>query len=121
MVFPSRAKVLLVEDDDDTRTLLAELLADDFDVSTSADGASALTLLEKGDRPTVLVTDESLPGLKGSALARTVKRRWPDVRVVLVSGFNLGKADAVDAVLNKPVDLDELSRVLEDLSVPTVH
>lgn len=116
-----RVKVLLVEDDDDTPMLLAELLSDEFDVSTAADGALALELLEQTS-PDVLVTDESLPGIQGTALAKTVKERWPQIRVVLVSGYTrLPGSGACDVVLNKPVDVEVLSKVLEDLSAPGLH
>ena len=57
-----RIKVLLVEDDGDSRELLAELLEMDFDVITASDGLSGLRAFEK-DHPDVVVTDESLPGM----------------------------------------------------------
>lgn len=108
----ARIKVLLVEDDPDSRELLAELLGMDFDVVTAADGVSGLRAFE-AERPDVIVTDESLPGMPGTALARRVKAVRPEVRVVLVSGYaNVPGAEACDVVLRKPLDVTRLADVV---------
>src|SRR6476620_8391593 len=57
-----RIKVLLVEDDGDSRELLAEILEVDFDVITAPDGPAGLRAFED-DHPDVVITDESLPGM----------------------------------------------------------
>jgi CheY-like chemotaxis protein len=108
----SRVKVLLIEDDPDSRDILAEILEPDFEVITAADGPAGLAAFERHS-PQIVLTDESLPGMTGSALAREMKLRNPGVRVVLVSGFaNLEGAAVADAVLRKPVDIDQLSALL---------
>ena len=119
----SRVKVLLIEDDPDSRDILAEILEPDFEVITAADGLAGLEAFER-ESPQVVLTDESLPGMSGSALAREMKLRNPGVRVVLVSGFaNLEGADVADAVLRKPVDIDRLSQLLtgEGNEAPATH
>jgi DNA-binding NtrC family response regulator len=104
-----RLKVLVVEDDGDSREVLAEILAVDFDVRTAADGLAGLEAFE-AEHPDVLITDETLPGLSGTALARRVKDLHPDARVVLVSGHaTLPDTEACDVVLRKPVDIDKLA------------
>ena len=104
-----RIKVLLVEDDGDSRELLAELLETDFDVITAADGLAGLAAFESG-LPDVVVTDESLPGLCGTELAHAVKARWPRAVVILVSGYShLEGAAECDMVLSKPVDVERLA------------
>jgi CheY-like chemotaxis protein len=104
-----RIKVLVVEDDGDSREVLAEILGVDFDVLTAADGLAGLEAFE-AEHPDVLITDETLPGLSGTALARRVKALFPDARVVLVSGHAaLPNPELFDAVLRKPVDIDKLA------------
>lgn len=104
-----RIKVLVVEDDGDSREVLAEILGVDFDVLTAADGLAGLEAFQS-EHPDVLITDETLPGLSGTALARRVKDQSPDVRVVLVSGHAaLPNPDLFDVVLRKPVDIDKLA------------
>ncbi|WP_223644244.1 response regulator [Corallococcus sp. EGB] len=116
-----RIKVLLVEDDGDSRELLAELLEDDFEVTTASDGEAGLRAFED-THPDVVVTDESLPGMNGTALAQQVKEREPNARVVLVSGYaQVEGADYCDAVLRKPIDVERLSRMVGELGDAARH
>ncbi|MCY1021261.1 response regulator [Pyxidicoccus sp. MSG2] len=103
-----RIKVLLVEDDGDSRELLAELLEAEFDVRTAPDGLAGLKAFE-AEHPDVVVTDESLPGMLGTELAQRVKEREPRARVILVSGYTqVQGAEFCDVVLRKPIDVDRL-------------
>jgi DNA-binding response OmpR family regulator len=104
----ARIKVLLVEDDGDSRELLAELLEAEFDVRTAPDGIAGLQAFE-AEHPDVVVTDESLPGMLGTELAQRVKEREPRARVILVSGYTqVQGAEHCDVVLRKPIDVDRL-------------
>lgn len=110
-----RIKVLLVEDDEDSRELLAEVLRGDFDVDTAMDGVSGLERFAAA-RPDVVVTDESLPGLRGTALAKAIKERDSKVGIILVSGYlKPPGAEACDVVLKKPIDVNALSSAVEVL------
>ncbi|AGC46960.1 response regulator [Myxococcus stipitatus DSM 14675] len=107
-----RIKVLLVEDDGDSRELLAELLEFEFDVVTATDGLAGLRAFESA-RPDVVVTDESLPGLCGTELAQRVKAHSPRTKVILVSGYSeVSGAGHCDLVLRKPIDVEQLSRAV---------
>ncbi|ATB41580.1 response regulator [Cystobacter fuscus] len=115
-----RIKVLLVEDDGDSRELLAELLELDFDVITAADGVAGLRAFVD-DHPDVVVTDESLPGMCGTALAQEVKSRQPKAGVVLVSGYSNVDSGYCDVVLRKPIDVERLSAVVGSLGEAARH
>jgi DNA-binding NtrC family response regulator len=115
-----RIKVLLVEDDGDSRELLAELLELDFEVITAADGVAGLRAFED-DHPDVVVTDESLPGMCGTALAQEVKSRQPKAGVVLVSGYSDVDSGYCDVVLRKPIDVERLSAVVGSLGEAARH
>ncbi|MFY0579306.1 MULTISPECIES: response regulator [Cystobacter] len=115
-----RIKVLLVEDDGDSRELLAELLELDFEVITAADGVAGLRAFED-DHPDVVVTDESLPGMCGTALAQEVKSRQPKAGVVLVSGYSNVDSGYCDVVLRKPIDVERLSAVVGSLGEAARH
>ncbi len=105
-------KVLLIEDDEDTLALLAELLRERFEVRTALSAEQALAELDRYDAD-VLITDESLPGLAGTQLARQVRQTRPDVTIILVSGFaEIDGADSCDLVLSKPVDVDRLTEAV---------
>jgi DNA-binding NtrC family response regulator len=116
-----RIKVLLVEDDGDSRELLAELLEEEFDVQTAGDGLAGLKAFEE-DHPDVIVTDESLPGMCGTVLAQHVKARAPNTRVILVSGYSqVEGAEHCDVVLRKPIDVQRLSAAVESLGEEARH
>jgi len=107
-----KVTVLLVEDDSDNRELLAEVLQDDFTVLTAADGPSGLaTFLER--HPDVVVTDEALPGIRGTELARRIKQHDPSARVILVSGYaQPAGTQWCDVVLRKPLDIADLTKAV---------
>jgi CheY-like chemotaxis protein len=110
-----RIKVLLVEDDGDSRELLAELLEVDFEVMTAPDGLRGLEAFE-ASHPDVVVTDESLPGMRGTELAHQVKSRQPRAGVILVSGYTqLSGVEWCDVVLGKPIDLERLAAAVGSL------
>jgi DNA-binding NtrC family response regulator len=115
-----RIKVLLVEDDGDSRELLAEILEVDFDVVTAPDGLTGLRVFED-DHPDVVITDESLPGMCGTELAHEVKNRQPKAGVILVSGYTNVDAQFCDVVLRKPIDVERLSAAVGSLGEAARH
>jgi DNA-binding NtrC family response regulator len=92
---PAPADVLLVEDDPLLLDQMAELLGlDGLSVASASSAVDALTLLERGMAPAVLVTDINLAGqLSGLNLARIVAETWPAIRLVIVSGACRPPAD----------------------------
>jgi DNA-binding response OmpR family regulator len=108
-----RDKILLVEDDVDTRELMAEVLSEAYEVIQAADAEEAQRLFDETVH--LVVTDESLPGRTGSELAIALKEHHPDVRILLVTGFRVADvaSGAVDGVLEKPVSIDALFATLE--------
>jgi signal transduction histidine kinase/GAF domain-containing protein/ActR/RegA family two-component response regulator len=77
--------VLVVDDDEDVRSIVADMLElEGHDVRVASDGRAALRALEKG-APDVLLTDVVMPGMRGTDLAKEVRARHPKVRIVLMS------------------------------------
>jgi DNA-binding NtrC family response regulator len=85
---PATADVLLVEDDPALLAFLADLLAGDgLNVACARTAVEALTLLETGPLPAILITDINLAGrLSGLDLARSVAECWPGIRLLIMSG-----------------------------------
>lgn len=110
-------RVLLVDDNAHVRSVTAEHLADfGYQVSQAVNADAALDLLGR-DRPDVLVTDLVMPGaMDGLQLAREARRRWPELPIVLVSGYSKW-ADAARAegfpLVSKPYDVADLSDVID--------
>jgi CheY-like chemotaxis protein len=115
-------RVLLVEDDDDNRELMAEVLAAaGFEVVSAASGQEGLKALA-AHSVDVLVTDVGMPGMGGLDLAKAAKQIAPAVPVVIVTGWaerdDIAEARGkhVDAVLIKPVDPDALTQAVTDVA-----
>ncbi len=117
-------RVLLVEDDEDNRELMAALMeVVGHSVTSAATGREALDRIALGGLD-VVVTDVGLPGMGGLEIARASKRAAPTVPVLLVTGYadrddiaNAARARDVDAVLVKPIDPDELTGALARVTV----
>src|SRR4029453_700568 len=80
--------ILLVEDDDEVRVMLERLLGElGYRVTAATDGKSALSLLENGLRPDLLVTDVVLPeGPSGFELADLARSQGPQLKLLFTSG-----------------------------------
>jgi two-component system OmpR family response regulator len=114
--------VLLVEDDDDNRELMGEVLeAAGFAVTSAASGAEGLAVLGKS-AVDVVVTDVGMPGMGGLEMARAVKGIAPAVPVIVVTGWaerediTRARGREVDAVLVKPVDPDALAGAVREVA-----
>lgn len=107
-------RVLLVDDDAAVRAATAQMLADlGYEVTQADSAAEALAMLEANETPDVLVTDHLMPGMSGTELARQVRSQWPDLRLLIISGY----ADVDDIApdlprLGKPFRRIELARAL---------
>jgi DNA-binding NtrC family response regulator len=114
-----RARILVVDDEANARTALAELLRDEgFAVETAADGFKALPKLEEF-APDLILTDLCMPGMDGLDLMR--KARELDAETVAVVMTAHGAVETAVAAmrqgaadyLTKPIVIDELILVLE--------
>ena len=80
--------ILVVEDDILVRMIASDILTDaGFRVMEAHDAQEAMTLLEARTDVQVVFTDWNMPGeIDGLGLARLVRRRWPEVGVIVTSG-----------------------------------
>ncbi len=101
---PQSKRVLVVEDDDDMREMLGEILrGGGYDCQTVESGLRALSYLAEAREPDLVFSDVDMPGIDGIEFLRTVKTIMPAVPVVIVSG-NFGSELGVDAVLGGAAD-----------------
>jgi DNA-binding NtrC family response regulator len=114
-----RGRILVVDDEANARTALAELLRDEgYQVETAADGFKALPKLEEF-APVAVLTDLRMPGMDGLELMKRARQLDPDLVVVLmtahgaidsaVQSMREGAAD----YLTKPINFEEMVLVLE--------
>jgi two-component system cell cycle sensor histidine kinase/response regulator CckA len=80
--------VLVVDDDSSTRSSMQRVLErQGYQVVVAADGIEALRLLQETHVAVdLLVTDVQMPGMAGDALVSQIRRSWPDLPVLFVSG-----------------------------------
>jgi DNA-binding NtrC family response regulator len=107
-------RVLVVDDEADfVETLVNRLRKRNLEVSGVASGEKALGLLDK-EPFDVVILDVKMPGMDGVDVLREIKRRWPLVEVIMLtghasieSGIEGMKRGAFDYII-KPMDIDDL-------------
>jgi two-component system response regulator MprA len=107
-------RILIVDDDPETRALLSRLLADEgYAVETAPDGRIALAMVT-GSPPDLLITDLIMPRLSGWSLFARVRRLSPTLPIILISGSDPGLRRQEASLpehavfLRKPFALDHL-------------
>jgi PAS domain S-box-containing protein len=109
--------LLLVDDEILIRMSTADMLTElGYQVVEASSAEEALKLLEDGAHFDLLITDHLMPGMAGGDLARTVRDRWPDMPVVITSGY--ADADGIPSdlpCLTKPFRQADLSTVIASL------
>ncbi len=110
-------RVLLVDDDEDVRNTVSQMLSDaDYRVTSAASGMEALDMIRL-DVPDVLVLDIAMPGISGLNVARDARQATPDLPIVFISGH--AHREAIDAaqlndaqLVRKPFQSQELNAAI---------
>lgn len=116
-------RLLLVEDHDSTREVLARILRrSGHEVHTARTGAEALLLVETVEGLSAIISDIGLPDQSGLDLMRLIKAQQPDLPGIALSGYGMEKdlrearAAGFSAHLVKPVALDQLRALLSQVA-----
>ena len=114
-----KPKVLVIDDEKNTRDGLREALADDYDVLLAEDGIKGLALLDANPDVCIALTDLRMPGMDGMDFIRTVTGRKNAPLIIMLTAYGSVQT-AVEALkvgaydyLSKPVDLDNLEMMLD--------
>ncbi|MBL8950944.1 MAG: response regulator [Myxococcaceae bacterium] len=113
-------QVLVVDDEEANRDLLSGALEQEgYAVSTAENGAAAMSLLEGGLDPDLILTDLMMPVMSGWDFCTTLKARpqWRSIPVVVLCGMSpeqRGKLK-VEGAFEKPTDLPILFRRIAEL------
>jgi len=116
-----KTQIMLVDDEERFLVTTSKFLVrKGYQVVTATSGAKALQQLNEGSIH-VVVLDVKMPDMDGITTLKEIKRRFPDVEVILltghatlesaVEGLNAGACD----YLMKPCDLDELARKAQEV------
>ncbi len=111
-------RILVVDDEENTRIALKRLLSrDGYEVQTASNGLEALKSLRIYPAE-LIITDLNMPQMNGLAFLRELNRDYPSSNVIMITAFgevesylealNLGAFE----YLNKPLKVDELRKVM---------
>lgn len=112
-------RILLADDEPFVLDLLEmSLMSAGHTVKAVADGLQALECLKTGSYDLV-ITDLTMPNVDGLALAKRIKVGNADQKVVLLTGYGVESQlpPNVDAVLSKPVRMEEVHQLLKRFTV----
>jgi len=117
-VIPPR-RILVIEDDPDVRSALADALsAAGAEVVVASDGQDGLDRVRAGCRPSVILLDLRMPRLDGDAFLREM-RSDPSLEhvpvITMTAGLDTPQERDVVAHLRKPFDLDDLLGIVLSL------
>ena len=120
-------RLLLVDDNDEIRRVLARLLTSrGFEVRTVGDAEGAMAAMDQPPPPEVVLTDLQLPDLDGLHVARRARDLVPRPLIVLVTGWSFEadlrelSSSGIDQVFYKPLEIDDLvARLLAALPRPS--
>lgn len=113
-------KILIVEDVEFNVDLLVQLLEEDYELVTAADGATGVESAER-DRPDLILMDMSLPVVDGWEATRRIKAKeqLKEIPIIALTAHAMqgdeenAKACGCDDYLSKPVDEDLLYQKID--------
>ena len=83
----SKARILIVDDEDDLRTLLRDLLSvQGYQISSAADGEEAISLLKR-DKFDITLLDIQMPNMNGIQVLKYIKEHTPRTRAIMLTGY----------------------------------
>ena len=114
--------LLIIDDNEEILVALKDFFSmDNFNVYSAIDGLEALKIIESENIAfDLIITDIVMPNISGVGIISIVKKRWPDVPVIAITGWGehpealAAEADA-DLVIEKPFDLAELKKKVDEL------
>ena len=125
-VFVGQPKVLVVDDDQESRELISEVLASNgYTVGVVESAEAARALIDRGDEYRIVIADLQMPNASGLELLQELRRENRKLELILMSSF-MGGAErkqamelGVKGLLEKPFRLTELLRMVDGLASKT--
>ena len=114
-------KILIVEDNTETRMVLKEYFSlFEYEVKDCENGVEALKMLN-AEEFTVMITDVRMPEMDGITLIKNVRKKYPRMGIILMTAFSsaYGEEDVrrigVDDYISKPFKFDDINTKVEKL------
>ena len=123
-----KQSILIVDDEKDTRDLMARALGDKYAVATAPDAELALKALAADSSIALMLSDVRMPGASGIELMKAAKAAHPRLACILLTAYGTvdqaveAMKDGADDFIMKPVDLDQLeARVAKALKTSALE
>lgn len=118
-------KILIVDDQALVRNALKKVLTQaGYEACCAADGYGALKLIKEA-APDLVLLDRNLPGLTGSQVLKEIRRLAPEIKVIVLTGYQAAEGEAkyralgVHFFLSKDIEMDALlSFIAQELGEP---
>ncbi len=119
------ARILVVDDEIELRTLLRKILTRrGHDVIEAENGSMAISMVEQGEKPDLIITDIFMPDTDGIEVLRHLRAKYPELKIVVMSGggnrvsrgyLPAATALGADHVIEKPFDPSAVGEQIENL------
>jgi len=107
-------RVLVIDDDEDIRRLLADILTSAGHlVSDASSGTEAVKIFQK-DNFDLVLTDLEMPEMSGWEIARSIKKLAPNIMIAMITGWGETidsaqlQESGIDKIVNKPFRIDQI-------------
>ncbi len=118
-----KGKILVIDDEDIVRTSCSRALApSDFDVKLAKNGLEGLKIMGE-DKIDVVLTDLKMPDMDGIEVLRKIKKEWPEVEVIIITGYQtvdtavksikLGAFDYIEKPFTPDALINAVSKALD--------
>lgn len=114
--------VLVVDDEQNVAEVIGGMLSNlGYNVTIAQSGKKAISLYKKNKRYDAVILDMNMPVMGGKETYARLRTIDPDVHVVISTGYSnksfesLAPGESADAILQKPYQLEELSRTMRDV------
>lgn len=103
--------ILVVDDDVLIQMATSDMVLDlGHEVREAGSGRGALEILRGGERIDLVITDQAMPGMSGLELAREIRSLFPDMPILLATGYGeLPDNDLSLPLLGKPFRMEDLA------------
>lgn len=115
-------RILIIDDTEEVLSALCKYFRQkNYDVISASNGLDALKMIEnEKDTLDIIITDLVLPNISGVAVISIVKKKYPRLPVIAITGWGehpeaLAKEANADLVMEKPFKLPELEKAARDL------
>ena len=113
------AKILIADDIEGVRRMLSQTLEDEHSIILAQNGLEAVGLSES-ESPDLVILDLDMPVMDGVEAARQIRRRFPQIKVIAMSGQHLSEnalaaREICDLFLEKPFRVVELREAVKQI------